>query len=123
MPPNCDSRKNGACSSPRFLSRFVRAFNSLFWWNTKPEPWNAFDPLLVSTFSTEPAARPYSAANWLVMSRSSWMMSVLFSGCWRPVTLGSLLSCPSIMKLFDRERIPLTAKFVPAANADCPLAS
>jgi hypothetical protein len=33
------------------------------------------------TFMTEPAARPNSAANWLVISRISWTMSVLLIGC------------------------------------------
>jgi hypothetical protein len=50
------------------------------------------------------------------MSRTSWTTSVLFIGCNRPATLGSLLSCPSSMKLFDRRRMPLTEKFVPAAK-------
>ena len=68
-------------------------------------------PLFVTTFITEPAARPNSAANWLVMSRISWTMSVLLIGCWRPVTLGSLLSWPSIMMLFDRSRAPFDEKF------------
>src|SRR5688572_3716904 len=53
-------------------------------------------------------------------------MSVLLIGCCRPVTLGSLLSWPSIMTLFDRSRAPFDEKFasaVPEAKLVCPLAS
>src|SRR5437879_324630 len=39
-------------------------------------------------------------------------MSVLLITCWRPVTLGSLESCPSMTKLLPRGRVPFTEKFV-----------
>ena len=44
-------------------------------------------------------------------------------GCCRPVTLGSLLSWPSIMKLFDRVRMPFTEKFGAGAKRAWPLLS
>src|SRR4029453_19151865 len=92
VPPYWLSRKNGAEVLPAVLSRLVRAFTLLFWWKTNPDPWNTLVPLLVITFITDPAERPYSAANWLVMRRASCTMSVLLIGCETPVTLGSLLS-------------------------------
>ena len=97
------------------------ALKSLRFANQKPEPWRLFVPLLVTTFITDPAARPYSAANWFVIRRTSATMSVLLIGCWRPVTLGSLLSWPSIMKLLERARMPLAAKSGPEAKLLWPL--
>src|SRR5262245_64094622 len=73
--------------------------------------------------TTEPAARPYSAANWLVTRRSSCTTSGLLIGCCEPETLGSLLSWPSNMKLFERRRMPLTEKFMRCAKPVWPLPS
>ena len=53
--------------SPAALSRLLSEFHSSRLRYQNPEPWKALVPLLVTTFITEPAARPYSAANWLVM--------------------------------------------------------
>ena len=50
-------------------------------------------------------------------------MSVLLITCWRPVTLGSLESCPSMTKLLPRGRVPFTEKFVPVAKVELPLLS
>ena len=98
----------------------VRALRLLSLWNQNADPRNWLVPLLVMTFITDPAARPYSAENWFVMSRTSCTMSVLLIGCWRPVTLGSLLSWPSSMKLLERRRAPLTAKFDAVGEAGLP---
>ena len=54
-------------------------------------------PRVEAVVVVEEECRP---VNWFVMSRTSWTTSVLFIGCNRPATLGSLLSCPSSMKLF-----------------------
>ena len=116
MPPNWFVSRKGASVRPAASSRLLREFQPSRLANQEAEPWKALVPLLVTTFMTEPAARPYSAVNWLVTRRISWTMSVMLMGCVRPVTLGSLLSWPSIMKLLDRTRPPLTAKLVPAAK-------
>ena len=103
------------------MSRLLIALKSLRFAYQKPEPWNAFVPFLVTTFMTEPAARPYSAENWFVIRRISETVSVLLMGCWRPVTLGSLLSWPSIMKLLERVRMPLVAKSGPETKSAWPV--
>jgi hypothetical protein len=121
VAPNWFSFRSGASSSPAFSSRLLREFHSFWLRYQNADPWKALVPLFVTTFITEPAARPYSAANWFVRRRISWTMSVLLSGCWRPVTLGSLLSWPSIMKLLERARMPLVAKSGPEAKLACPL--
>jgi hypothetical protein len=64
---------------------------------------------LVTTLTTEPALRPYSAANaWVRILNSS-----IASGGGRrtkPVLKVSLLAAPSIRKLLDWLRMPLTLK-------------
>ena len=104
--PTDSPRGTGASRAPAALSRLLREFRLLSLWNQNADPLKLLVPLLVTTLTTEPAARPNSAANWFVISRTSWTMSVLLIGCCRPVTLGSLLSWPSIMKLFERSRMP-----------------
>src|SRR5215510_6482295 len=108
--------RNGAFPNA-FLSRLLGAFRALSLWNQKAVPWRLLLPLLVTTFMTEPAARPYSAENWFVISRTSWTMSGLFIDCERPETPGSLMSWPWIMKLFERNRMPLAEKSTPVANS------
>lgn len=51
------------------------------------------------------------------------MMSVLLIGCCCPVIPGALLSRPSIVKLFERTRMPFEEKFVPKAKRSWPLPS
>jgi type I restriction enzyme, S subunit len=57
--------------SPARLSRLLHEFKALSLWNQNAEPWKSFVPLLVTKFTTDPAARPYSAENWFVISRNS----------------------------------------------------
>ena len=64
-------------------------------------------------FTTEPAARPYSGRNWLVIKRNSATTSGLLISCTSPVTEELFESAPSIMKLLERVRIPLTEKLTP----------
>ena len=92
VPPNWFSTRYGESVRPAALSWLFREFSLSSLWKMNADPRKSLVPFLVITFITDPAARPNSAANWFVMSRISWTMSVLLIGCWRPVTLGSLLS-------------------------------
>src|SRR5262245_43646454 len=87
VPPNWFSIRSGAPSRvplitplttlrqppPGFaaLSRLLQAFRRLLLWNQNPEPCRPLEPDLVTMLKTEPAARPYSAVNWLVTRRIS----------------------------------------------------
>src|ERR1044071_1298873 len=132
VPPNWFSMRNGAwrllgsaafgSQKPPCLLRLLHAFSALSLWNQKPEPWNSLPPDLVMALKTAEPLRPYSAVNWLVTSRTSWMRSGLLRPTVAPATPKSLLSCPSIMKLFERTRPPLAEKVVLApAKVDCPV--
>src|SRR6185295_11353395 len=112
VPPYWFSLRRGASLKPAALSTLLRALTTLLLLNSKAEPWKRFPPDFVRMLTTEPAARPYSAENWFVTRRISCTTSGLLIGCCDPDTLGSLLSWPSSMKLFERSRIPLTEKFV-----------
>jgi hypothetical protein len=96
----------GSRQKPAALSRLLHELRALPLWNQKAVPWYSFVPDLVTMFRTEPALRPYSGRNWFVMRRTSCTMSGLLIDCWPPETDGSLMSCPSIMKLFERRRPP-----------------
>jgi hypothetical protein len=92
---------------PAALLRLLHALSALSLWNQKPEPWYSFEPDLVMALKTELELRPNSAENWLVTSRTSWMRSGLLRAMAAPATPKSLLSCPSMRKLFERRRPPL----------------
>ena len=61
-------------------SRLVGAFRCWSLWNQKTEPCNWLVPFLVTMLTIDPEARPYSGANWFVISRNSATMSGLLSG-------------------------------------------
>jgi hypothetical protein len=69
-PPESELQNRGSVSPAR-LSRLLHEFKALSLWNQNAEPWKSFVPLLVTKFTTDPAARPYSAENWFVISRNS----------------------------------------------------
>src|SRR6185369_6933105 len=75
--------------------------------NSQAPPCQSLLPDLVTTLTTEPALRPYSASKECVRILNSWIAS----GGGRstnPVLKESLLGEPSSRKLFDWFRIPLT---------------
>src|SRR6266850_1056639 len=69
-PPESELQNRGS-ASPARLSRLLHEFRALSLWNQNAEPWKSFVPLLVTRLTTDPAARPYSAENWFVISRNS----------------------------------------------------
>ena len=66
-------------------------------------------PDLVTTLTTEPALRPYSAPKECVRILNSWIASGGGRST-KPVLKVSLLVAPSSRKLFDWLRMPLTLK-------------
>src|SRR5215472_13595959 len=70
-------------------------------------------PDLVTTFTTDPALRPYSGPNWLVMSTYCCTNSASVTNSPGPPTLLSLLFCPSICWSLLRPRKPLEENPIP----------
>src|SRR6266851_9027911 len=66
-------------------------------------------PDLVIWLTTAPPARPYSAVKLEVWKETSWMASLLVMEYCGPAIEMSLFWRPSIRKLLDRARAPLTA--------------
>ncbi len=73
-------------------------------------PWYSFVPDLVMVLTTAPPARPNSASKFEVCTETSCTASGFV--IWKPwpATEMSLFSVPSIRKLFERPREPLTEK-------------
>ena len=75
--------------------------------NSKIEPCKALVPDLVTTLTTAPENRPYSASKAFVSSRNSWMESR--TGMMDvPLFLPSSTSPPFTRKEFDASRCPFT---------------
>src|ERR1051325_5340198 len=83
----------------------------------KPEPWNSFEPDLVTVLKRPPATSPNSALQLFVMSENSEMESCI-TATTGPVTLASLLSTPSTTKLLPRGRVPPTEPPSPVTPAE-----
>src|SRR5258708_26475859 len=70
-------------------------------------PWKLLVPDLVTTLTTEPELRPYSASKVLVRTRNSSILSG--EGCTvGRLTNWSLASPPLTLKLLERPRPPFT---------------
>src|SRR5207302_5002842 len=75
--------------------------------NSYTLPCRVLVPDLVTTLTTEPELRPYSASKVLVRTRNSWMQSG--QGCTvGKFTNASLASPPFTLKLLERPRPPFT---------------
>src|ERR1039458_8309914 len=102
VPPNWFWWKSGL-----MLSKKPRASRTVLRKNSYASPWNSLVPPLVTTLTTEPELRPYSASKVLVSTRNSSMVSGDGSIAGTE-TNWSLASPPFTLKLLARPRPPFT---------------
>src|SRR6185295_4340455 len=104
VPPNWFCFSAGFDVANRFLA--CSASSRL---NSHSVPCHWLVPALVTTLTTDPALRPYSAPKECVRILNSWIASG-GGRTIKPVLNESLFGAPSSRKLFDWLRMPLTLK-------------